>query len=71
MIAVVVFKPGLHFMLIEHDQWCPGATGHASGCICNAITRIVTEDRFVETVAQTANRRQRRAAARRARRGKA
>lgn len=58
-------KPGLHFMLVEHDAWCPGAHGHASGCICNANARIVTEDEF------TANRRQRREAAKRARRGRA
>lgn len=64
-------KPGLHFMLVEHDAWCPGAHGHASGCICNANARIVTEGEFTAKVAQTANRRQRREAARRARRGQA
>ena len=62
--------PGLHFMLVEHDAWCPGAQGHATGCICNANTRIVTEDEFAAKVAQTMNRRQRREAARAARRGK-
>jgi hypothetical protein len=65
------FKPGLHFMLVEHDAWCPGAQGRASGCICNANTRIVTEDQFAAKVAHDMNRRQRREAARRARRGKA
>jgi hypothetical protein len=64
-------KPGLRFVLIEHDAWCPGAQGYGSGCICNANTRIVTEDQFVAKVAHDVNRRQRREAARRARRGKA
>jgi len=64
-------KPGLHFVLVEHDAWCPGAHGRAIDCICNANSRIVSEDEFVARVSQTANRRQRREAARRARRGKA
>lgn len=64
-------KPGLHFMLVEHDAWCPGSHGRGRDCICNATTRIVTEDEFAAKVAQTANRRQRREGARRARRGNA
>ena len=64
-------RPGLHFMLIQHDAWCPGAQGRATGCICNSTAKVVTEDVFAAKVAQTANRRQRREAARRARRGKA
>ncbi len=63
-------KPGLHFMLVEHDPWCPGADGRGTTCICNATTRIVSEAAFVSRVAGDMNRRQRRAAARRARRGK-
>lgn len=64
-------KPGMHFMLVQHDAWCPGAQGHATGCICNATTKPVSEQEFMAKVAQTMNRRQRRAAARAARRGKA
>lgn len=63
-------QPGLHFMLVEHDAWCPGSHGRGNDCICNVNTRIVTESEFVARVAQTANRRQRREAAKRARRGK-
>lgn len=70
MSATFDIKPGLNFMLVEHDAWCPGAQGRGLDCICNASPRIVTESEFTAKVAQT-NRRQRRAAARRARRGQA
>ena len=64
-------KPGLHFVLVAHDPWCPGAQGRAIGCICNATTRVVSETEFVARLSTDMNRRQRRAAERRARRGKA
>ncbi len=64
-------SPGLHFVLVAHDPWCPGAHGRATGCICNATARVVSESEFVARLSTDMNRRQRRAAERRARRGKA
>lgn len=66
-----VTTPGLRFLLVEHDAWCPGSHGRGLDCVCNANTRIVSEDEFAAALAQTANRRQRREAAKRARRGRA
>lgn len=70
-MSATTTKPGLHFVLIAHDPWCPGARGRAAGCICNATARLVSETEFVARLSHDMSRRQRREAERRARRGKA
>jgi len=56
-----ISKPGVHYMLVKHDPWCPGASGDGDRCICNPATEIVTEQRMAEAIVQTRNRAQRRA----------
>lgn len=60
-----LMKPGLHFMLIEHDKGClTPATLCESDCTCSPTPKIVTESRFLGAIEQT--RRVRRKAARQA-----
>lgn len=58
---------GVGFMLVQHDGWCPKAAGSgAARCLCNPTTKMVGEQEFAQSMRNTANRAQRRAAARKA-----
>ena len=48
--------PGVHFVVIEHDDWCPLSKSQVGECLCNAVTRIVSRDSFVETLSRSARR---------------
>lgn len=62
--------PGLHCILVRHDDWCPGVHGDAENCICNPVAEVVDEATMADAIVRTGNRAQRRAAARQARRAK-
>jgi len=56
-----ILKPGVHYLLVKHDAWCPGVEGAGDRCICNPDIEQVTEQRIAEAIVQTRNRAQRRA----------
>lgn len=69
-MTVDITKPGISFMLVRHDAWCPGAHGDGNNCICNAQPGFVDEETMAEVMTTDfKNRAQRRAAAKAARKG--
>jgi len=40
-------KPGVRFLIIAHDDWCPGANGDPEGCICKPDTLAVDREEFI------------------------
>lgn len=70
MSAADIFKPGVHFMIVRHDPWCPMAHGEGMRCAagCNPVVEFVQEAKFTETASRDLkNRAERRAAAKAAR----
>lgn len=68
-----LLKPGVRFLLVRHDAWCPGSRGDGNNCICNAAPELVDEATFTRTVVadrQRMNRAQRRKAEREAKKKK-
>lgn len=61
-------ETGVLFAIVEHRGWCPGGGAGGAGCICNATARFVPEAEFQAAV-EADNRKARRAAERRARKG--
>lgn len=54
-------KSGVSFLLVAHDNDCPGAHGDPSNCCCEPEVRFADEAEFVASANQ--NRAARRAAA--------
>lgn len=70
MSAADIFKPGVHFMIVRHDPWCPMAHGEGMRCAsgCNPVTEVVDEAAFTARLtSDLKNRAERRAAAKAAR----
>lgn len=68
-----LLKPGVRFLLVRHDAWCPGSRGEGHACICNAQLELVDEATFVLTIVDhrdRMNRAQRRKAEREAKKKK-
>jgi hypothetical protein len=64
-------KPGVMFVIVSHDPWCPMAYGEGTRCAggCHPLPRLVNESEFAHRVASDfRNRAQRRAEAKRQRR---
>ena len=53
--------PGVHYVLVKHDDWCPGVEGDGDQCICNAVAELVTLEQMSTAIVDTRNRAQRRA----------
>ena len=58
-----LLKPSVRYLLVKHDDWCPGVEGRADLCICNAVAEEVTLERMNAAIVETRTRAQRRAAA--------
>jgi len=56
-----ITKPGVHYVLVKHDAWCPGAEGRGDQCICNAVAEFATLEQMSTAIVDTRNRAQRRA----------
>jgi hypothetical protein len=65
MTALLDFStPGLQFVVVRHDEWCPGVHGDGDRCICNPTWDFVDEAAWTKSFVATQNRAQRRKAAR-------
>jgi len=65
--------PGLTFLIVRHDPWCPMSYGEGMRCAkgCNPVAEFVDEATHAQTVARDMrNRAQRRADAKAARRAR-
>lgn len=61
-----LFSPGVKFMLVSHDNDCPGALGDPLRCCCEPEVRMVDEAEYMAAMnkTQTQSRTARRAAER-------
>ena len=50
--------PGVHFLLVRHGAWCPGAAGDGDRCSCNSVSEFVTPELMAQAIANTRNRAQ-------------
>lgn len=62
--------PGVHFLVILHDDWCPLSKSQVGDCICNAVTRMVSKEQYIDTLSRSARRERERRERKEARRKK-
>jgi len=64
-------KPGINFLVLEHDDWCPCAHGDQDGshCICNPTGKLVDQQQWMGAVTRTERRRREREARKAQKRG--
>jgi hypothetical protein len=53
MKADDLFSPGVKFMLVSHDNDCPGAMGDPLRCCCEPEVRMVSEAEYTAAMNQT------------------
>ena len=56
--------PGVHFVVMRHEPWCPGVHGDGANCVCNPVPELVDKDTWIRSYADTGKRAAVRAAAR-------
>jgi hypothetical protein len=56
--------PGMSYLIMRHDEWCPGVHGDGNGCICNPVPEMVDKDTWIRSFTATGKRQDARVAAR-------
>ncbi len=49
-----LMEPGVHFIVVRHDQTCPGASGDPDHCNCAPELEVVDEAKMTEICAADA-----------------